>query len=457
MAVQPITVNSLGLGHRIAAAIIAVILAAMALICLPLGQTQLAIHPSFMPAFGAISLLVDGLTAALLFTHARIARQLVPLRLGAAYLFAAMVTIPHLLAYPGVVAAAPIIGTGPTFVWLWTAWHGGFAVCIIRFVLGRPGPLKQGDAMRTFIATSLAIGVLTLVATAGLPWLPTVLRGTDYSALNTTGVGPAVLILTVAAGCLVLARLRCRDVLALWLTVALFAACLDVALTLAGTGRFSLGWYTARMLSLMTAVCVLFALLSEMMREAGRIAEQNTVLEQMLQTDVLTGLANRRAFDLALAAEWRRAQREQTTLSLLIIDIDWFKGFNDRYGHPAGDVCLRAVGQALAGHAYRPADVAARIGGEEFAIILPATEESGARQVAERLRASVADLLLPHEASGIGHVTVSVGAATIRPYASADDTSRLVQDADHALYEAKAAGRNTVCGSAEPFLQFATV
>ena len=82
-------------------------------------------------------------------------------------------------------------------------------------------------------------------------------------------------------------------------------------------------------------------------------------------------MSNRRAFELALAAEWRRAQREQTPLSLLMVDIDCFKSFNDRYGHPAGDACLRAVGRVLSGQAFRPADVAARVGGEEFALILP--------------------------------------------------------------------------------------
>ncbi len=437
--------GSLDRGHRIGTIVVAALLVTLGVACLPFSRVQLAAEPGFMPAFGAITLLVDGLTAGLLFAQARLSRRRSMLRLGAAYLFAATITVSHLLAFPGAVSASPIIGTGGSAVWLWCAWHGGFAVCIIRFAWGGDGPLKRADIRRSVTCTGLAVAALTGIATAGLPWLPELIRGSDYGGLITTGIGPLVLALMLVAEFLVITRLRCKDVLSLWLTIALLAACLDVELTLSGAGRFTLGWYAARALSLMTGVSVLFGLLSELMREAGRVADANAQLEQMLQTDVLTGLANRRAFEQTLAAEWRRAQREQTAISLLMVDIDWFKGFNDRYGHPAGDGCLRSVGAALAGQAYRPADLPARIGGEEFGIILPVTEEAGAVQVAERLRASVASLGLRHEGSSSGTVTISIGTATIRPYSLNCEASELMDAADHALYQAKALGRNAVC------------
>ena len=126
-----------------------------------------------------------------------------------------------------------------------------------------------------------------------------------------------------------------------------------------------------------------------------------------------------------------------------MIDIDWFKGFNDRYGHPAGDVCLQQVAAALANQVQRPADLATRLGGEEFAVLLPSTEEIGAHQVAERIRAAVAGLNMPHASSALGHLTVSIGVATIRPFGSEHEAAQLVSWADQALYAAKAAGRNS--------------
>ena len=447
--------DKVGKGHRIGAAAVAVVLATIAMICLPYGKLPVQPHSGFMPAFGALSILVDGITAGILLAQARLFGRRSVLRLGAAYLFSALVAAPHLLAFPGVVAATPLIGGSASEAWLWSVWHGGFALCIIGYTQGREATLQRHAIARAAVVTAVAVALLTLVATVGLPWLPPLIRGGDFGGLVTTGVGPAVLLLTFAAGMAVTIRFRCREVLTLWLTVAMLSAALDVELTLAGANRFTLGWYMARALSLMTGLSVLFALLCELMREAGRVAQVNIRLEQMLQTDVLTGLANRRAFDQALDAEWRRAQREQTAISLLMVDVDCFKGFNDRYGHPAGDQCIRSVANALVAQAFRPGDVAARIGGEEFAIILPVTEESGARQVAERLRISVAALDLMYETSETGFVTISVGAATIRPYAIKGHSAQLVDWADHALYRAKAAGRNTVCSSDMPPLELA--
>ena len=422
---------------------VALLLCGLALACLPVVDVQLAAAPGFVPAFGAASLLVDGLTAALLLTGAQLDRQRPTLRLGAAYVFSALITIPQLLTSPRESISTPGIGND---VWPWLAGHAGFALMVIWFVLGHDSPLRPGDVKRTVLAT----GGLAVCLTAAAAWspasVPSLLAVGDVSRLATSSMGLVILAVTVAAASLIMARLRCRDVLSLWLTVAMLAGAVCVALTLLGGGRFTLGWYAARVLSLVTGSCVLFALLSELLREAGRVADANVRLEQMLQTDVLTGLANRRAFEGALEAEWRRAHREQSAVSLLMIDIDCFKRFNDSYGHPAGDDCLRAVAGAMASQAYRPADVSARIGGEEFAILLPVTEESGALQVAERVRASVANLRVAHAGSGAGHVTVSVGVATIRPFAPNAEALLLVSLADRALYQAKAAGRNRVAG-----------
>jgi diguanylate cyclase (GGDEF)-like protein len=170
----------------------------------------------------------------------------------------------------------------------------------------------------------------------------------------------------------------------------------------------------------------------------------------MALTDGLTGLANRRAFDKALKSEWKRTLREGSEVSLLLLDIDHFKLFNDRYGHLVGDDCLRAVAAAVSG-AVRASDSVARYGGEEIAVILPSTLIAGAVEVAEKVRSAVEALRLCHEGNpeGGGGVTVSVGVATA--LARVGGTMRMPESlllaADNAMYKAKREGRNRVATS----------
>jgi diguanylate cyclase (GGDEF)-like protein len=166
-------------------------------------------------------------------------------------------------------------------------------------------------------------------------------------------------------------------------------------------------------------------------------------------TDGLTGLANRRQFDGALAAECERARRSGHSLALLMIDIDHFKRFNDHYGHLAGDTCLKRVAEAIRGTLHRPADLAARWGGEEFAVLLPSTELPGAVQLADTILNAVSGLNLAHAGLPLGGiVSLSIGVAAARRSADGAHVAltapALVEAADHMLYAAKAAGRACV-------------
>ena len=178
--------------------------------------------------------------------------------------------------------------------------------------------------------------------------------------------------------------------------------------------------------------------------ELKRARDQLTLLAA---TDGLTGLANRRQFDEALAREYSRLARSRQLLSVLLADIDHFKAFNDRYGHVRGDECLQAVAHAIAGATLRAADLAARYGGEEFACILPETDARGARVIAERIRAAVAALAIVHADAPSGAVTVSIGIASeaCRPGGTG---AALVMRADAQLYRAKANGRDLIEGVA---------
>ncbi|MBW7833425.1 MAG: diguanylate cyclase [Simplicispira suum] len=182
---------------------------------------------------------------------------------------------------------------------------------------------------------------------------------------------------------------------------------------------------------------------------AERTAElesANARLQSLARTDTLTGLPNRRHFDETQAMELRRARRSSQSLALLVCDIDSFKDYNDHYGHAMGDRCLSAVAQALKTHLVRAGDLVARIGGEEFGVILPNTDRLGAQLLAERLVKAVADCGIAHAHSPAARVvTISVGLAVLHPD-SDDDFDALFQRADAALYRAKAAGRNQVAG-----------
>lgn len=174
---------------------------------------------------------------------------------------------------------------------------------------------------------------------------------------------------------------------------------------------------------------------------------QSDLLRSIAMLDGLTGVANRRKFDEALDIDWRQCQRDEKPLSLCLVDVDCFKRYNDRYGHQAGDLCLRAVAQALKRALLRPYDSVARYGGEEFVCLLPDVDAAGAMDVAERLLAQVRALQIEHlDNDRRGVVTVSIGVATARP-SEGRSAEALLAAADRSLYDAKHAGRDCYSGT----------
>ena len=185
-------------------------------------------------------------------------------------------------------------------------------------------------------------------------------------------------------------------------------------------------------------------------RQNLELKAKTDLLEEIVNLDSLTGISNRRHFDKVLEVEWGRALRNKLPLSIIVADIDYFKQFNDCYGHIAGDMCLCSVAQCLSSSLQRPTDMVARYGGEEFVAILPETDMKGTALLAENWRAGVAELRIPHSVSTVAdHVTISVGYATTIP--TRDQVSYfLVGVADEMLYQSKEMGRNLTYGKEIP-------
>jgi adenylate cyclase len=227
-----------------------------------------------------------------------------------------------------------------------------------------------------------------------------------------------------------------------------------IGIQLGASGLLMVGWWiicvvalrwhyllpVALPIALWLSTAVLHWIITNIQLEA-----KNRQLSYLANIDELTQVANRRAFEQYLQQEWQRSRREQQPISLILCDVDFFKQFNDRYGHLEGDRALHQVAQALVASTKRPTDLVARYGGEEFAIILPNTDAAGAQQMTAQILSQMRSRLIPHAASAVSHyLTVSLGSVTVVPE-GAIDWHNLIDGADRGLYQAKAKGRDAAC------------
>jgi diguanylate cyclase (GGDEF)-like protein len=435
----------------------------------PFAKVALPPLPAFIAVYQSAQLIIDLITSVFLLGQAQFARSKALTVLAGAYLFTALMSATHALSFPGLFAPTGLLGAGPqTTAWLYLFWHGGFPLFVIAYAgLRQPQQPPRWSVAFALCTAALVVAAAcgcTLVATLGPALLPAVMQGDHYTP-TTAGMVSGVWLLNLAA-LLVLWRRRPYSVLDLWLTVTMSAWLFDIALSAGfNAGRYDLGFYAGRIYGLLAASFVLIVLLSQHTKlyiQVARLRDSERAkaaeLERLSTIDPLTGIANRRAFDDALEQEWRRMMRHKAALSLLMIDVDCFKLFNDSYGHVAGDQCLRAVAQTIAGRARRAGEMAARYGGEEFAVLLPHSDIGNANGLAALICESIRERRIPHEGSVVApYVTISVGVASIADIpksvaalsretaatvASLVGPTLLVEAADHALYRAKTAGRN---------------
>jgi len=428
------------------------------------AHIKLPVLSSLFPMLSAWGILGDILTSFILFNQFRASRILPLLLLACTFLLTALLSLFYFFTLTGILPASGLFAAGPqTSAWLWSAWHISFPLGVLAFLLSLK-TRSQAIALEhlpryLFVGTvsTLGIGALILaIVTIGRDELPLLIENGNYRRLLTTGVGLVIWVFSMLACVSSLISSRTRGVLFIWLNVAAFSFMLGITLLLAAQERYTLGWYGSWVDSLIASTVVLLAIISEVNKLFFRLSRQrveleeskhalekaNEQLQELAVVDGLTKIANRRKFDELLRQELHAPQRAREHLSLLMIDIDFFKAYNDNYGHLGGDMVLRSVASKLESEALAHFGFTTRYGGEEFAVILPGHNEREAEQIAELMIESVRSLAIPHEYSGVSRqITVSIGGCTLYPgeHLSAHD---LINRADEALYEAKAQGRN---------------
>jgi diguanylate cyclase (GGDEF)-like protein len=439
---------------------LAVVALFILVVAAPFAATPLGKHWAFIPVYESALVISDLITSTLLFGQFLINRSRAMLVLVCAYAFTALMASMHALSFPGLFSDTGLIGGAQTTAWLYMFWHTGFPLGVMAYArLGGQVRLPLRQVVPLALVTVIAaVVLLTAMAAFGEHGvLPSIMNGNAYLPIM-RGVTSTVWLMSGMAVYMLWRRSK-HSVLDMWLTVTMCAWVCDVGLsTVFNAGRFDLGFYLGRVFGLLASSFILCVLLIENGWMYLRLLDTTRELQRLSALDALTGIANRRTFDETLASEWRRALRNDSQLTLLMIDVDYFKLYNDHYGHVAGDDCLRAVARVLGGVAQRSGELAARYGGEEFAVLLPYLEMHEVLGLAERIRHELAALAIPHAASKVGNsVTISIGVASIRPAAVlaaeqgvlADsglsiNPVALVVAADEALYAAKETGRDRI-------------
>ncbi|GAC1533154.1 MAG: sensor domain-containing diguanylate cyclase [Candidatus Velthaea sp.] len=451
VATQPFTVGDLlhrraSATNRIAAFALVAVFALLTLQALRFGTIKGPEAHAFVPICATVWSAAELLTAYLFFSQFVVNGFRAFLVLGAAYATSGLLTIPYVAYFPGVFIAAKVsVPVEQISVTLWVTWHLIFPLIVgayhmvdgtfkARNINVRANRVTLFWMLLAVLANTVSIAWATIVFRAQLPLL--VVHG-HFTPLFLIVLAPLVFALNAAAAVTIVVVSRAPSSLQVWLAVALATSALDGFLNAFAASRYTLSWYLGKSETLATASVVLLILL-------GGISALYQRLDTLAMRDALTGLRNRRTFDEYVAWAFNLRARTGGGMAFLMIDVDMFKAYNDRYGHGEGDDCLRRVATAIRAAVLRPGDIVARYGGEEFAAFLPDGTAAGAHDVAERVRHCVEVLCIEHALSSVApFVTVSVGVA----YAS--DARTVTPDtlyalADKALYVAKKTRNSTV-------------
>lgn len=448
------------------AIILSVFITVVSLITLPFGMIELPHKDQYLSAIVGCIIFGNLLTAITMYSQYRASGLPALLVIFCTYLFGCFMSLLYVLTFPSLfinIADVEAIKE-QTAGWVWVMWHVGITLGIWGYAfVGRKwsAPLKS---KKQIVRSGTAGIVLTLflvffsykASMLAVQRLPGLFYNNDLWQLKNSMIGPILWALNMYALLVLRVRVKRQSVLHLWLSVAMLALLMEVTLELWAGMRFTLGWYVAKINSLISATIVLCAIVNEVNRLFIRLSEQHRQLieseeqlevanEQLLRLtnlDGLTEIPNRRRLDEILDRELQTPEERSNALSLLMIDIDYFKDYNDYYGHQAGDQVLKKVAQTIYAAAKRERGFAARYGGEEFVVILAGHHAQQTLELAERLRGEVAALAIEHHRSKVDNcVTISMGGYSLCPHEPMT-SEELICHADDCLYQAKAAGRN---------------
>jgi diguanylate cyclase (GGDEF)-like protein len=423
--------------ERRVALLVALTLLGIAAVAASFRTVHLMALVGTVPAQSLLCLVAYGLTAGAIFTQFQSTGYLVLLTVGFAYIVAGLLQIPHALAIPGAWVSGLLVGNAGTAAWSGSLAHLIFPVLVGIHVTADPNVkgTAAGNRSRWLVLTvgaAVCVAALLTVATLQDGVLPRISADGHFLPILAT-IGWVIVAANALAILAIVTRTRCRTVLQLWLAVFLLGSGLDSLLFTISPARYVVSWYANEAYG----ICIAAIVLAVLQRQAMMLYRQ---VASLAAFDQLTGLQNRRALETQL--EWivRDSQRNRRAIAVVMIDIDFFKAYNDARGHAAGDDALKRVAGALRS-ALRASDVIARYGGEEFVAVLPDATRESALLTVERMRTAVELLAIPHPGSAHEKLTCSFGAA-VGIVGKMAEIADAVRTADEAMYAAKKLGRN---------------
>lgn len=399
--------------------------------------------PGFIAICGILIFFASLQTAFLLYSQSKLDLDSGVSLLASGYLWISFLALARTLFLPGIIFSVQFFHENTQVsAWLWTIWHLLFPLCIIVYCLINLGKVSCSYRFSQWVFRSvpLILPVLILSLIHGQDFLPTLIMNGNYCTLY---LDYFILALAGFSFILLIFSKRENNRQDLWLILAITVHGLDIFYGIMGSSRYSIGWYLAMMSSVISSSVILSIFIYEIFSIAQSKSQENIYLKNMSEMDPLTGIANRRKFNVMFEGLWQLSRQQQKPICLILVDIDHFKSYNDSFGHPSGDLCLIKIARALSIIPKRQTDFTTRMGGEEFAILLYGMPEEMGRQVAEESRKSVENLRIPHSAPSFSHVTISVGYGAM----IADTTSspeEFFNKVDQALFKAKSEGRNRV-------------
>lgn len=399
--------------------------------------------PGFISICGISIFIVSLQTAFLLYNQSKIRFDSAIALLSSGYFLISFLVLGRIIFLPGALLTPEYINEESQIsAWLWTIWHLVFPIYIILYsLIDSKFSISYSLSQLTFKAVPLISLGIILFLTFYDNNLPKLVNENSYTA--TIHYDISLLFLCFVSMLFLISQRGINHRQDLWLLLALSVHGLDILYGITGGARYSAGWYLALINSVLASTIILGVFIHHLIQIAQSMSLENDYLKNISEQDELTKISNRRKFNFIFETLWSLSLHQRKPLCLIIIDIDNFKSYNDKFGHPQGDECLIRIANILQQVSKRETDLVARIGGEEFAILLYGIHEKEGAIFAERARKMVEDEQIPSANSHPPYVTISVGYGVVTPH-SRFNYKGFINKVDGALYTSKHKGKNTI-------------